>query len=224
MYACPHIATAVNVVHADRNTPGYMRAPPETPYMFALECAMDELAYQLHMDPIELRRVNDTMVDPVSGIPFSSRSLMQCFDQAAARFGWAKRAAEPASMRDGDWWVGYGCATACYPTNIAPAAARVSITPQGTAVVGLAGHEIGTGAYTTIAITAARALGLNVEDITVHMGDSELPPIMIAGGSNNAASATHAVAKACEELRRRIAAAAVNDSKSVFHGVDAQTL
>jgi xanthine dehydrogenase YagR molybdenum-binding subunit len=88
----------------------------------------------------------------------------------------------------------------------------------------LAGHEIGTGAYTTIAITAARALGLNVEDITVHMGDSELPPIMIAGGSNNAASATHAVAKACEELRRRIAAAAVNDSKSVFHGADAQTL
>ena len=224
MYACPHIATAVNVVHADRNTPGYMRAPPETPYMFGLECAMDELAYALHMDPIELRRVNDTMVDPVEGIPFSSRSLMRCFDQAAARFGWAKRAAQPASMRDGDWWVGYGCASACYPTNIAPAAARVSITPQGKAIVGLAGHEIGTGAYTTVAITAARALGLAVHDITVHMGDSELPPIMIAGGSNNAASATHAVAKACEELRRRIVDAAVRDSKSVFHAADPETL
>jgi xanthine dehydrogenase YagR molybdenum-binding subunit len=90
--------------------------------------------------------------------------------------------------------------------------------------VGLAGHEIGTGAYTTVAIAAARALGLQVEDITVHLGDSELPPIMIAGGSNNAASATHAVAKACEELRRRIADAAVRDSTSVFHGADSGTL
>src|SRR6202012_4248847 len=84
MYACPNISTAVNVVHADRSTPGYMRAPPETPYMFALESAMDELAYELKMDPIELRRVNDTQTDPVSGLPFSSRSLMLCFDQAAA--------------------------------------------------------------------------------------------------------------------------------------------
>jgi xanthine dehydrogenase YagR molybdenum-binding subunit len=224
MYACPHIATAVNVVHADRNTPGFMRAPPETPYMFALESAMDELAYELNMDPIELRRVNDTQVDPVKGIPFSSRSLMQCFDQAAARFGWAQRNAKPGSMRDGDWLVGYGCATACYPTNIGPAAVRVSVTSNGKAVVGLAGHEIGTGAYTTVAIAAARALGLRVEDVTVHMGDSDLPPIMIAGGSNNAASATHAVAKACEEIRRRIADAAVKSGDSPFRGSDPATL
>jgi xanthine dehydrogenase YagR molybdenum-binding subunit len=224
MYACPHIATAVNVVHADRNTPGFMRAPPETPYMFALESAMDELAYELNIDPIELRRVNDTQVDPVKGIPFSSRSLMQCFDQAAARFGWAQRNAKPGSMRDGDWLVGFGCATACYPTNIGPAAVRVSVTSNGKAVVGLAGHEIGTGAYTTVAIAAARALGLRVEDVTVHMGDSDLPPIMIAGGSNNAASATHAVAKACEEIRRRIADAAVKSGDSPFRGSDPATL
>jgi xanthine dehydrogenase YagR molybdenum-binding subunit len=224
MYACPHIATAVNVVHADRNTPGFMRAPPETPYMFALESAMDELAYELNMDPIELRRVNDTQLDPVKGIPFSSRSLMQCFDQAAARFGWAQRNPKPGSMRDGDWLVGFGCATACYPTNIGPAAVRISVTSNGKAVVGLAGHEIGTGAYTTVAIAAARALGLRVEDVTVHMGDSDLPPIMIAGGSNNAASATHAVAKACEEIRRRIADAAVKSGDSPFKGSDPATL
>jgi xanthine dehydrogenase YagR molybdenum-binding subunit len=220
MYACANIATAVNVVHADRNTPGYMRAPPETPYMFALESAMDELAYQLNMDPIELRRVNDTQTDPVTDLPFSSRSLMQCFDQAAARFGWTHRIAEPGSMRDGDWMIGYGCATACYPTNIGPAAARVSITPNNKVEVGLAGHEIGTGAYTTVAITAARALGLKVEDVTVRMGDSDLPPIMVAGGSNNAASAAHVVAKACEELRGRIADAAVKDRGSPFQGAD----
>jgi xanthine dehydrogenase YagR molybdenum-binding subunit len=203
MYACPNIFTAVNVVHADRNTPGFMRAPPETPYMFGLESAMDELAHALRMDPIELRRVNDTQTDPVTGIPFSSRSLMQCFDQAAARFGWAKRHAEPGTMRDGDWLVGYGCATACYPTNIGPAAARVAVTAEGKAFVGLAGHEIGTGAYTVVAMTAARALGLKIEDVTVSMGDSDLPPIMIAGGSNNAASAANVVAKACDMIRRQ---------------------
>jgi xanthine dehydrogenase YagR molybdenum-binding subunit len=224
MYACENIATAVNVVHADRNTPGYMRAPPETPYMFALESAMDELAYKLDIDPIALRRLNDTQTDPVTGIPFSSRSLMQCFDQAAARFGWSQRAPQPGSMRDGDWMIGYGCASACYPTNIGPAAARVSMTPNGKAEVELAGHEIGTGAYTTVAITAARALGLEVEDVTVRMGDSNLPPIMVAGGSNNAASATHVVAKACEELRSRIAAAAVVDKAGAFHGADPRTL
>ncbi len=91
MYACANISTAVNVVHADRATPGFMRAPPETPYMFALESAMDELAHQLNMDPVELRRVNDTQTDPVTGLPFTSRSLMACFDQAAAQFGWSKR-------------------------------------------------------------------------------------------------------------------------------------
>ena len=208
MYACEHIDTAVHVVHADRNTPGYMRAPPETPYMFALESAMDELAYALHIDPIELRRINDTRVDPVDGLPFSSRSLMQCFDQGAAKFGWNTRSAAPGSMRDGEWLVGYGCATACYPTNMAPAAARVSMAANGKAVVALAGHEIGTGAYTTVALTAARALGIDIEDVTVLMGDSDLPPLMIAGGSNNAASAALAVAKACEELRSRIQAGA----------------
>jgi xanthine dehydrogenase YagR molybdenum-binding subunit len=224
MYACPNIATAVNVVHADRSTPGYMRAPPETPYMFALESAMDELAYELKMDPIELRRINDTQTDPVNGLPFSSRSLMQCFDQAAAQFGWRNRNPLPGSMSDGDWLVGFGCATACYPSNMGPAAARVSLTADGKAIVGIAGHEIGTGAYTVVAITAARSLGLKVADVTVHMGDSELPPLMIAGGSNNAASAANVVAKACEELRQRIAKAAILAADSPFRGADADTL
>ena len=224
MYACPNIATAVKVVHADRNTPGYMRAPPETPYMFALESAMDELAYELKLDPIELRRLNDTQTDPVDGLPFSSRSLMQCFDQAATQFGWSKRNPLPASMSVGDWLVGFGCATACYPSNVGPAAVRVSVTPDGKAIVGIAGHEIGTGAYTVVAITAARSLGLTVADVTVHMGDSDLPPIMIAGGSNNAASAANVVAKACEELRQRIAKAAVMATDSPFRGADPDSL
>ncbi len=224
MYACPNIATAVHVVHADRNTPGFMRAPAETPYMFALESAMDELAQALGMDPVELRRANDTQTDPVSGLPFSSRSLMQCFDQAAAKFGWGGRNARPGTMRDGEWLVGYGCAAACYPTNIAPAAARLSVTPDGKATLGLAGHEIGTGAYTTMAITVAHSLGLEIADVTVNLGDSDLPPVTVAGGSNNTASTTHVVVKACEEVRRRIAEAAAKDEGSPFHGTDPATL
>jgi xanthine dehydrogenase YagR molybdenum-binding subunit len=224
MYACPNIETAVNVVHADRATPGFMRAPPETPYMFALESAMDELAYELRMDPIELRRINDTNTDPVNGRAFSSRSLMQCFDLAAARFGWNRRTARHTARRDGDWLVGSGCATACYPSNLGPAAARVTLTANGTALVQIAGHEIGTGAYTAVAIVAARALGLKPDEVTVQMGDSNLPPLMIAGGSNNAASASLVVAKACEQIRDRIAQAAVKTHGSVFHGVDLGSL
>jgi xanthine dehydrogenase YagR molybdenum-binding subunit len=224
MYACPNIATAVNVVHADRATPGYMRAPPETPYMFALESAIDELAHQLRMDPIELRRANDTQTDPVTGLPFTSRSLMACFDQAAAQFGWDKRTLEPAKKLDGEWQIGYGCATACYPSNLGPAAIRVALAADGKATAALAGHEIGTGAYTTVALAVAQFLGLNVEDVSVQMGDSDLPPVMIAGGSNNAASTTNVAAKACEEIRSRIAVAAVGASTGVFHGADAATL
>jgi xanthine dehydrogenase YagR molybdenum-binding subunit len=220
MYACPNIATAVNVVHADRNTPGFQRAPAETPYMFGLECAMDELAYALKTDPVELRRINDTQIDPVSGLKFSSRSLMPCFDQAADKFGWKMRSQEPRSMRDGDWLIGWGCAAACYPTNIGPGAARLAITPDGKATIGLAAHEIGTGAYTTIAITVAQALGLKVEDVTVHLGDSDLPPIPVAGGSNNAASTSNVVHKACMEAASKIAQAAVTDKDSPFHDVD----
>jgi xanthine dehydrogenase YagR molybdenum-binding subunit len=224
MYACPNIATKVNVVHADRSTPGFMRAPPDTPYMFALESGMDELAYALGMDPIELRRINDTQTDPVSGKPFSSRSLMKCFDAAAARFGWSRRDPKPATMRDGDWLVGLGCATSCYPSNIGPAAARLSLTPAGKAVMQLAAHEIGTGAYTTVAIAVADGLGLNIADVTVELGDSNLPPVPVAGGSNNAASTTNVAAKACEEMRNRIALAAVRNNASPFAGADPETL
>src|SRR3569833_435695 len=224
MYACPNIHTAVSIVHADRNTPGFLRAPPETPYMFALESAMDELAHELRMDSIELRRINDTKVDTVDGKPYSSRSLLLCFDQAAARFGWRRRNSQPGTTREGDWLVGFGCATACYPSNLGPAAARVSITPDGKATVGIAGHEIGTGAYTVVAIIAARALGITPEEVTVHMGDSDLPPLMIAGGSNNAASASLVVAKACEEIRVRLATAATRAQDSTLRGTHADDL
>ena len=224
MYACPNILTKVNVVHADRNTPGFMRAPPDTPYMFPLECAMDELAVELGMDPIELRRINDTLADPAKGLPFSGRRLMTCFDEGAARFGWAGRDPRPGAMRDGDWLVGWGCASAAYPSNIAASAARVTLRPDGHARVQLAGHDIGTGAYTVVAIVAADVLGVEVEQVEVEMGDTTLPPASLAAGSSHTATITHAVAKACEQVRARVARAASTHNEGPLAGRDPATL
>ena len=220
LYACPNIASKVSIVHADRNTPGFMRSPPEMPYLFALESAMDELAIALNMDPVELRRRNDTMREPIKGLPYTSRSLMPCFDAAAQSFGWDRRDPKPGSMRDGDWLVGWGCATTMYPTQMGPATARVTITPQGAVKVQTAAHDIGNGAYTVIALTASDRLGVALDKITVELGDSDLPPAPVAGGSNTTASVCNVVAKACEQIRARIAEAAVAAANGAFAGKD----
>ena len=204
MYACPNVYTKVNVVYSDRNTPGFMRAPAEVPYMFALESAMDELAEKLALDPVELRRINDTMKEPIKGLPYTSRSLMQCFDQAAAAFGWSKRNPAPGQMRDGDWLVGFGCATACYPAQMAPAAARVRLSQDGRVIVETASHDIGTGAYTVLAQTAAEKLGVGADRVTVQIGSTRLPPSPVAGGSITTASSGSAVAKACGQILARL--------------------
>ena len=204
LYACPNIESLVSIVRADRNTPGFMRSPPEVPYMFALESAMDELAVELKMDPIEFRRINDTTKEPIKGNPYTSRSLMACYDEGAKAFGWAQRSAAPKSMSDGDWLIGYGCATTCYPTQMAPAAARVRLQRDGRTRVEIAGHEIGNGAYTVIGQAAAEKLGVPVEKVSVFIGDSNLPPAPVAGGSNSTASTCSAVMMVCDQVRQRL--------------------
>jgi len=204
VYACPNIESLVSIVRADRNTPGFMRSPPEVPYMFALESAMDELAVQLKMDPIELRRINDTAREPIGSKPYTSRSLMACFDAAAKAFGWQQRNPEPRSMTDGDWLVGYGCATTCYPTQMAPAAARVRLQRDGQTRVEIAGHEIGNGAYTVIAQAASEKLGVPLDKVSVLIGDSNLPPAPVAGGSNSTASTCSTVMMVCDQVRQRL--------------------
>jgi len=204
IYACPNVASLVTIVRADRNTPGFMRSPPEVPYMFALESAMDELAVKLKMDPIELRRINDTAKEPIGGKPYTSRSLMACFDEGAKAFGWSERSPEPRSMSDGDWRIGYGCATTCYPTQMGPAAARVHLQRDGHARVEIAGHELGTGAYTVIAQAAAERLAIPFENVSVAIGDSDLPPAPVAGGSNSTASTCSTVMMVCDRIRQRL--------------------
>ena len=226
MYACPNVASMVSLVRVDRNTPGFMRSPPEVPYIYALETAMDELAIKLHMDPVELRRVNDTMKDPIKGVPYTSRSLVPCFEEASKAFGWARRSAEPGSMRDGDWLVGWGCAIACYPSQMSAAAARVQLERGGKVRVQIAAQDVGTGAYTVIGQMAAERLGVSLTNVRVELGDSTLPPGPIAGGSITTASACSAVSKACDSIREKLfrAASTANDSPLSGQQTSALTL
>jgi xanthine dehydrogenase YagR molybdenum-binding subunit len=226
LYAFGAVATKVNVVHADRNTPGFMRSPPVVPYIFALESAMDEMALKLGMDPIEFRRVNDTTTSPIGNKSYSSRSLMQCYDQAAEAFGWKQRNPQTGSMRDGEWLVGWGCATAVYPTHIGPAAARVRLMPNGDVRVQIAAHEIGNGVYTVLSQMAAERLGAALSSVTVEVGDSRLPPAPVAGGSNTTASSCSAVLKTCDAIRGKLFHAAVtaNDGPLAGRNIDDLTL
>ncbi len=223
MYDYANVATKVSVLQADRNTPGFMRAPAELPYMFALESAMDELAVALKMDPVELRRVNDAQKEPIKGLPYTSRRLNECFEAAGKAFGWSKRNPEPRSTRDGDWLVGWGCATACYPSNTGATAVRVTLTPEG-AKVQVAFVDIGQGSYTVIAQTAADRLGLPIDKVVVELGDSNLPPGTVAGGSNGTATTCNAVAKTCETIRDQLARAAAQAATGPHAGADPAAL
>ena len=224
LYRCPNVLTKVNVVKLDRQTPGFMRAPPETPYLFPLESAMDELSYALGMDPVELRRVNDTHKEPIKGLPYTSRHLVECLDAAAKAFDWKRRDPKPASMRDGDWLVGLGCATAAYPANIGAASTRLILSAGPHARIQMAAEDIGTGAYTSIALTAADRLGLPIERVSIEGGDSSLPAAGLAAGSTHAASTCNVVAKACEMARQRLAEAAVAEKDGPFAGQDPAAL
>ena len=235
LYACANVRTLVHNVEAERQAPGFMRAPPEVPYLFPLECGLDELSYQLKLDPVKMRRRNDTMVETVTHLPFTSRALLKCINQGADIFGWSGRPATPATMRDGNEFVGFGFASAMYPTQVGPAECRLTLRftgdspavkakPRATdlrATVEVGTHEIGTGIRTVIAQTAADLLGLSMEQIEVVIGDSALPAAPLSAGSNSTASVCSVVAKACEELRAKIAKAATADKHSPLHKLDA---
>lgn len=206
MYRADNIRTALACVHADRQTPGFMRAPPETPYFFALESAMDELARELQIDPVELRVRNDTDHDPVRGVPFTSRSLVECYRAAGKAFGWERYTPAIGSMSEGDDLVGWGVATATYPTQVSPCAVRVQLDVTAEARIEVASHDLGTGAYTVFAQTVHEKLGVPMERVSVELGDSRLPPGTIAGGSITTASTVSAIGLACDRIRQRLGA------------------
>jgi len=224
MYASPNIHTEQRLARSDTNTPGFMRAPNEMQTFFALESAVDELAVKLSMDPVEVRRVNDTQRHPVEDVPFSSRSLMECYDAAAKSFGWAERDAAVGAMSDGDWLVGYGCATATYPTQVAPSEARVRLQSSGSALVELAAHDVGTGAYTIMGQIAAQRLGVPLSGVEVVMGNSSLPLAPLSGGSVTSASAGSAVHVACLNAAAEVARTVVGLPDNPLSGLDPATI
>ena len=167
----------------------FMRAPGESVGTFALESAVDELADKLGMDPIELRTRNEPEKDPTSGVPFSTRNIVEAYKAGAEKFGWAARKAKPGTHREGEWLVGMGCATATYPYYRMPGgAARITLTKDGRATVEIAAHEMGMGTSTTQTMVTADRLGLAMECVTVKYGDSHFPGVVLAGGSQQTAS------------------------------------
>jgi xanthine dehydrogenase YagR molybdenum-binding subunit len=149
---------------------------------------------------------------------------MKCYDQAAQAFGWQQRNPQPGSMRDSDWLVGMGCATALYPTHIGPAASRVRLMADGSVRVQIAAHEIGNGVYTVLAQMAAERLGVDLAAVTVEVGDTRLPPAPVAGGSNTTASTCNAVMKTCDAIRGKLFHAAVTANDGSLAGRNAAEL
>jgi xanthine dehydrogenase YagR molybdenum-binding subunit len=206
MYAAPHRRTTHQLARLDVPTPSWMRAPGETPGMYALESAMDELAIACGIDPIELRIRNDPEVDPETGHRFSSRNLVACLREGAERFGWTERDPQPGVRREGRWLVGTGVAASTYPARRQPSSARASYEPDGGRyTIQIAAADIGTGARTALTQIAADALEVSVEQVEVQIGDSSFPEAFLAGGSMGNSSWGAAVVKACRELRARMA-------------------
>jgi xanthine dehydrogenase YagR molybdenum-binding subunit len=205
MYTAPHSRTAHRVARLDVPTPSWMRAPGETPGMYALESAMDELAEALGTDPVELRVLNDCDVEPDTGKPFSSRHLVECLREGARRFGWAERDPRPGVRRAGQVLTGTGVASATYPVLVSPSTASARALPDGTFVVRVNATDIGTGARTVLGQVAAEALGAPGDRVRMEIGDSDLPSAPLAGGSSGTASWGWAVHEACTRLARRLA-------------------
>jgi xanthine dehydrogenase YagR molybdenum-binding subunit len=212
------ISTSHKVVHVNRNSPIVLRAPMEAQGHFALESAMDELAYAIGVDPVELRLRNDTDTDPYSGRPFSTRALRECLTGGATRFGWDKRTPEPSSMRDGRYLIGQGMAAAIYTHWRWPGKARVTLNSDGSALVEAAAHDIGTGTYTIMAQVAADALGLAPKQVSVRLGDTRLPESHPAIGSATTANATAAVMLAAQAARERAVELSLTGREAPFAG------
>ena len=219
MYACPNVTTSQQVVRLNASAPTFMRAPGEASGTFALESGLDELAYMLKMDPMELRRINHADKDPEHDKPWSSKSLLECYRQGAERFGWSKRPAQPRAMKDGDVLVGWGMASATFPAFRSQASALARVMLDGTAVVKCGSIDLGTGAYTVLTQVAADALGLPPDKVRMEMGDTNLPLGPLAGGSSTTATASPAVQTAAAAVRLQLVQLAVADKGSPLHGL-----
>ncbi|HLL70833.1 MAG TPA: xanthine dehydrogenase family protein molybdopterin-binding subunit [Pyrinomonadaceae bacterium] len=221
VYACPNLSAPLKITTTDLNTPTWMRAPGAVSGMFALECAMDELAYALKIDPLELRLINYAEVDPESGRPFSSKALRECYRLGAEKFGWKDRKFEPRSMRDGRLLVGWGTATGVWGAFQRPASAKITFRLDGTAHVTSATSDIGPGTYTVMTMIAAEYLGLPIERVKFELGDTKFPRAPSQGGSQTTSSVGSAVYGAALAVSAKLLTLASQDASSPLKGVAA---
>ena len=223
MYDWSAIRTAENTIAVDVNTPGFMRAPAEVPGHFALESAVDEAAIAAGVDPVELRLASDSPNEPVEGKPWTSRSLNACFERGRELFDWAERTPEPRSMTRDGWLIGYGTAAAIYPAYAQAATARLRIGSDLSVRVSGAAQDIGGGTYTIAQQVAAEELGVPMGNVVVELGDSDLSPNGVAGGSTQTASFCSAVLEAARVVRHELAALAVAEGGPLA-GADASAV
>ena len=217
LYACPHVETIHKLARVNIATPTPMRAPGETPGLFALESGLDELAYRIGVDPVELRLRNYAETDPQTNLPYSSKHLRECYEQGRDQIGWKDRAAKPGAMRDGHHLIGFGMATATYPGYRSPGALPPTSNDDGTVEVGSATQDIGTGTYTTMAQIVSESLDVPMSAIQPLLGDSRLPPAPVSGGSMTTASVTPAVRAAAENALEKLIELVVSNEASPFH-------
>jgi xanthine dehydrogenase YagR molybdenum-binding subunit len=221
VYACPNLYAPLRITDTDLNTPTWMRAPGAVSGMFALESTMDELAYALKVDPLELRLINYAETDPESGKPFSSKALRECYRLGAEKFGWKNRKFEPGSMRDGRLLVGWGTATGVWGANQMPATARIIFKADGTTHVASATSDIGPGTYTMATMIAAEYLGLTPERVKFELGDTNLPRAPSQGGSWTTASVGSAIHGAALAVTAKLLEFANRDGSSPLKGAAA---
>src|SRR5215831_10327710 len=217
-YACPNVTARDKRVRLNIPPIAHMRAPALAEGNFALESLLDELSYELAMDPIELRLRNYAAVHPQTGLPWSSKALRECYKTGAERFGWAQREPAVRTMRDGRWLVGYGMAGVTFIQNHAKGQARATIRRDGTARVCSGSTDIGTGTYTVMTQLAAEVLGLKVERVEFELGDTQLPQAPEAGGSGLTAALGSAVHNTCVALVQRFLALVSDDPNSPLQG------
>ena len=219
LYASPNCITKYRLVRGNIQTPLYMRGPGESSGVFALDSAIDELAYKLKIDPLEMRIRNHADRDPSNNLPFSSKSLLECYRRGAEKFGWSRRTFEPRSMRDGRYLIGMGVATATYPTLRMPATARARVFSDGTAVVQSSASDMGPGTWTMMKVVGAEALAMDLSRVRSELGDSSLPKGSVHGGSGTTASVGSAVHEASLAVQAKLLALATKDSRSPLNGV-----
>jgi xanthine dehydrogenase YagR molybdenum-binding subunit len=224
MYESPNQETTHRLAPMNLGTPTFMRAPGEASGSFALESAMDELAYALNMDPLVLRLKNYTEKDPGKDLPWSSKSLRQCYEIGAERFGWKDRKPQPRSMKRGNKLVGWGMATCTYPTNRSAGECSATLRADGTALFRSATQDLGTGTYTVMTQIAADAIGLKVEQVRFELGESTMPEAPVSGGSTTVASVGPAVQAAGHALRLKLAGIALADQASPLFGATANRI